>query len=484
LYLSVLCFFFTILSYSEPLWSLTLTPSEVVQRVLLNSPKEEIAKNEYISSLNEHFAWQRNYDLTLSSQLSLDNTVGGDLLGTAAQEDRTILFQTSLSKKVVTGSSVYVNYTRSSLESKQTPLSDALRSEFQVENGISIGIEQDLLANSFGMADRSERELYSIKDKIQKLRYQESLEDLALESLTLFWQAVKAQETLREVVNYREKTESLIRVTVAKRKAGLTSPGELEKFQAQKEVIDQSVKEASATLLSTIDTLRVLLNIDSKINLELKTEEKIPTLPQQMYKSENSRQFQILSLEEKQNRESYTAFASRNLPELSIKGELRYAGLEEESDKSFSELLSLSKPGYYWGLNFSTTFGSAAKSNQKKAQLAKLKQVRIQARLSKRYLGTEDQKLFRQAQVLYNKAISSRRKVRYFDSAYRAIEKIFQKGETDVYQFTTAYQDFIEAISEKVQSVGDYHIALCALEAHRDILLARFQSQNPVERGR
>ncbi|MAE72792.1 MAG: hypothetical protein CL675_01765 [Bdellovibrionaceae bacterium] len=450
-----------------------LTPQVVASRLLQGSRQIQIIDQE--SKLNELSLRQALGVLDLNIELNgnYQITQAENSRGLANEQDTTKVYSIDVTKTFRSG-------TESTLGFERTNLRSILSSFFQsssVPDDQTIDIftfelEQPLWNNSFGASDRAAIRAGKYeyqKGKIEKL---EGLETLVMDGLEKFWTAYVAQQTLKESIEARERYRRLERTVRQKSQRGVTTPGELERVQAELETQEQNVKLRSATFLDELDVLYQMFQLPVPEEVVFAVDELLPALPPRPEIDPSSlRTVKVTELEKNQMQEQYTKAKSDSLAEVNLVASAVSTGLEEEASAAFSEMTSFTRPTYYVGLRVSVALdsdlaeGTVANAGyqRKLAELRNLENV-DQVRNSLRSLE-------REVRARYFVAESAIKRVQLRERALRRIDEAYRQGRFDISEVTDAYNNLFESQTDRLRAIGNYHIARNRLAALRDELI-------------
>lgn len=335
-----------------------------------------------------------------------------------------------------------------------------------------ISLEQALLGNFFGVADRGIVNSAELTYQANNINRANELESVVLDAISQFWNTYVAQESFQESVNSRDRYKKLVDAVKRKTSLGYSNPGDLPQVQAEFETREQSVKRNSATYLQNLENLITLLGLEPGTEIKFSVPQVIPPVPKLAAKNiEDLRTVRSQKLRVEAAEEALKAAQSNSYPTLNFVGRVYTSGVDEQSENSYSELVSGTKPKYYMGLRFQYNFGSDIQNEQViNKKLAKDLEA---TRLSRMNLESADieAQAQRKVQSTYAVAVSAEKQKAFRERASQELNRSYNQGRTDISILITAMNNFFDAEVAYIRAVGDYATALNEWAAARDELI-------------
>lgn len=382
----------------------------------------------------------------------------------------------SLEKLFSTGTKVGLSYSRTSVDADY-PAGATVNADNQTQDIVMLSLEQNLLKNFFGRANRATIRAAEASYKAATITRANDLQNVVLNAIRLFWTAYVAQENFQESLNSRERYEKLVQSVKKKSSYGYAIPGELAQVQAELELKEQTVKRQSVEYLSAIDQLTTLLKFPVGTEFKFQVTKDIPTVPKfETVDFEKTRALRAARLRAEAAEENYRAASSNSYPDLSLVGRLGAAGTENNSSDAYSEMNSGTHPQYYMGVKFQYSFGSDSLNEEKlnKKILKELEDVRLQKQLLE--LGDSGSRIQRNLQATYAIVLSNRNQVALREKAALDLNRSYVQGRTDISNLIEAINKFYSAKIDYSRAIGDYQIALNEWAALRDELIPEEQA--------
>jgi len=450
----------SIVAEAQPL---KITPQFVVTKILTDSRAAKAIEVDHESAKTNYFENFSIYDLTLSGSGNYEDSEAQTLSGGGNLRDRTSIYNLSLEKRLPTGTTIGLGFTRTLQNSTFRPSSSSNRGSYAVYDLGEITVTQDLLGNFFGIAERKNNQAARDLLEASDWKKKESQEQLVLDSLKLFWDTYVAKESFRESLAQREKYEALVKEVQKKARVGFASPGDLPKVKAEYQAQVRNVKFASYQYLHQLEKLLTVLRITADSGeVVFEVSDTLPPLPTMISPSVDDLRevrYQKTIFDGADLTRRATSIAT-SWPELKLVAKAGSTGLEANGSKAFSSMSRADRARYSIGVEMEYRFFSDGNS-------AKLNRTNVDAERSwnNYHLARENLKQVissSQANVkfTYSAALSTREELADWESAVRAQERSYQQGRLDFSQLMQDYNRYYQARSNRIRAMGNYHIAL------------------------
>ncbi len=473
---AVLLSLVSVSGFVTPAQALELAPQDVVDLAIKQGPS--VRQSELVAQQAEGAAERLRgpYDLVLTVNPTYEYNEALTLTGTGNPNDKTLVILAGLSKKFATGTTLALDYNRTSQNSTLSTFTANLRRPNAALDSIQFSIRQALWRNILGESDRAVLQQLDGRILAARLQREESLEDAILASLNFYWNAYVAETQLRETTAARQKYEELVKAV--RRKAGynLSTPGELPRLEAEFEAADKNVKLASASYLASLDSLRTNLQIDSKEAITFKASTSnatdIPAIPTLASVDIAKLRPVVISKINMENAEkNKTSQDSLSRPRLDLVARARSTGVDETSDLAFSKMNSGTTPTYAvgveleWPLDSSLFRGTRAEADAA-YQITQIDFKLAQDRTRDALLNAE-----RSAVANRDNALSAIEIVTKRGRVVRELETSYRQGRMPLVELIRAFNDLFTAQQDRARAVGNYMIALNQWAAVRDELV-------------
>jgi outer membrane protein TolC len=416
-----------------------------------------------------------DWQLSAASGFEKDKTIGLLNTGTTETQSEYERYRTTLGMAKFFTTGTYLNLDLSRL-SQQVDLDAGITNPPPTEQTLDIAtltLEQSLLANFMGRADRSLVASSELNYQASEILRANELEDVVLEVIRQFWATYVSEENFKETVAARDRYKTLVDAVRRKTSLGYSVPGDLPQIQAEFEGREQNVKVASTNYLKDVDTLITLLSLEPGTEIKFNVPSEIPAVPKLAPKDPEKLRLvrsQKLYADAADARLRY--YQSSSYPTLNFVGKLASTGRDEDSEGSYSELTAGNRPFYYMGLRFAYNFGSDVQNER--VINAKLNKDLVNTQLSRQLLEVNDleAQAERKAQAAYAVAVSAEKQKGFRDKAARELQKTYNQGRTDISILITALNNFFNSEVVYQTALGSYHTALNEWAAIRDELIS------------
>lgn len=449
-----------------------LSPKELAERVLNKSQKAIQIHYKYKLFELTPYQTMANYDWKLVAEFGKEQDKNESFQITNSQFDRLKSYLT-VTKQFTSGTLLGLGVSRTSQNSEVfNSTTGAYTNSVGTLDTFDISVEQSLLNNYFGVADRALVDSSQKTLQSQMLLKSGELQTLVLNTIKLYWNTYVAQENFKESVRSKERYEQLVNSVKRKTSLGYANPGELSQIQAELETRNQNIKTSSLAYLKLLDELLNTLDFEPNTEIEFDVPTTVPPAPKlENFPAENSRAYlaQKLKLEAAENTLNYTK--SKTKPNLNLVAKITDTGFDESSDRSFSELTSGGHPKQYIGLKFQYNFGSDFTDQD-------LINKKINYELEKSTLDTtlktlKDSITQSERSVLVTQDIvrSMQQTIKLREQTVKDLTRTFNQGRTDISLLIDSMNKLFATEVQLSRAIGDYFIALNEWAAIRDELI-------------
>ncbi len=413
------------------------------------------------------------YDWTLTSAGSWELSKFESLTGLANPEDRTRIYKLGFSKKTMTGTTLGLDYSRTYQDSILNSFTTNLRPPSLVQDQIDFSLRQDMLNNFFGVNDRARVNSAESQINRAKIDRVESLEELVLRGVRVFWDAYLARESLKEQLDAREKYRFLVRTLERKSAHGFDDKGELAKARAELTNYDRAVKSASLNFLNILDQLFLLMNQPPTQDVEFIVPDVLPEIPvaKEEVQLENLRKVRASQMQINVTRYDRDVAKWESYPMLSLVGRASSNGVEETADLAFSEMNSNTNPKYYIGLEFAMKFDSQQARGELANKEATYQEALTTFQKSKSEEWDRLEKTSRALKAKYIVAKLAQEAVVNWQKVITVQERNFRVGRISTAELIQDYNMYYRTYSSRSTATADYHFAIQEYLAARDLII-------------
>lgn len=458
-------------TWAQTAQKVKLSQKDVAEMVLKQGTKtkEVNLKYQQLRLAPAEVLTQYDWKLSLDSGFEYDKTATFNSTDTKYERFRTLL---GLNKSFTSGTMVGFEFSRVSQKSDLGSFSFSNAPPSATLDKFGITLEQSLLGNFFGIADRALVRAAELNYESSFLLRADELQDAVLEGLRLFWNAYVAQENFKESMASRDRYKKLVDTVRRKAGYGYTSPGELSQVQAEFEVREQNVKKSSNDYLMYLDNLLVFLDLPEGTEIDFSVPTKLPPLPElPNIQIESLRELRSQELKVKAAEEAYAHSKAKSYPDLKFVGSIYSSGMDETSEGALSNSLSGSNPAYYAGIRLSYNFGSDYQTENMVNKRASLELEQAKLRRQKMEISDREAQAQRKVQSSFSIADSAARQKEFREKAASELQKSYTQGRTDIKALIDALNSYFTAEIQLTRALGDYQIALNEWAAIRDELI-------------
>lgn len=414
-----------------------------------------------------------DWRVLLETGFSKDKSIG--LLQGPTPSDATYDRYTTtakLTKPFTTGTLLGLELTRLSQKIDFDTLPVNAPPDEQTADLAGITLEQSLLGNFFGRADRATVNAAELAYQASELKRADDLENAVLDALRQFWNTYVSQESFREAVNSRDRYKKLVDAVKRKTSLGYSNPGDLPQVQAEFEAREQRVKTTSYEYLRSLENLITMLALEPGTDVKFEIPKDVPAVPKLTPKKpEELRIIRSQKLNAQAAEETLNAANSLSWPSLKFVGQAYTSGQDDTAEGAFSQLSSGTRPKYYAGLRFEYNFGSGLQEERIiNARLNRDLQSTVLTRQLREIADTETQ-TERRVQSLYAITLSSLRQKEFREKASQELNRSYSQGRTDISILITAMNAFFDSEVAYLKALGDYATSLNEWAAVRDELI-------------
>lgn len=448
-----------------------LNPQSVIDRLLSTGAEAQRIKFKAQRLRLPYAESLAAFDSVMEIKTNLDIDQSESLMGTSNIEDRSLSSSVKVGKKLRTGTELTAEYGRLKQNSILSTFSSSLRPGQQNQSAVYVKLKQSLLNNSFGKKDRNQVKLAKLQLDGAQLVRNEELEDLILQTLTLYWDTYIAKQSLKEAIEARQLILELVNTVKKKSRLGYAAPGELARVQAEYELQEQRVKQISANYLSLISVLKVKLSIDSEIELE--NVKNLPEVPShQLPDLESQRFIKIANKQVESAKIKLSNANSSSLPVLNLDLSWSSIGIEQSADKAFTEMTSVTKPNYYVGLTLQFYLDSSTNSENVSDKKIELLDSQLSYSFLKAQLSSEINSKYNHLISSYKIYESAKTMLALRETALKQMKKAYNQGRLDIDILIQAYRDQFAAQVASIQAVAQYYVNLHDYAAAKDTLIS------------
>lgn len=457
--------------------ALKLTVKDVVDRVLVAGHDRKLIDFTYQQSEFPLYQALGQFDPTLFSSYSHEQSRLETLSGISNPEDKTTVWKAGVSKKLPSGTIFSTEYSRTKQDSVLNSFTSSLRPSSQVLDQFDFSIRQNILGNFFGVLDRERVQIAERSVQRAELDKYESTEDLVLLAVRSYWTTFAAKEALQENIQAREKYRQLVSSLRRKFGKGIDDDrAELPKAQAELANQDRAVKSASLTYLNALDSLFTLMNVPPADDVDFIVPQRIPPPPAESDNAAmigNLRKVSAARLNLANAEQEKKAVFWGSFPSVDLVGRATFNGVEVDSSNAFADMSNGNHPRYLGAIELTYRFGSDLARGQKALREVQLMEAEVRLEKTKLEEWERLERTARDVKSKYLVAKTANEAVDAWEKAIRQQEKNFRVGRISTAELIQDYNSYFRALATQSSALSDYQITLNEFAAARDRLVER-----------
>ena len=453
-------------------YSLNISQDTVIKRILSDSlehKKIQAHKEARLQDLVEAEAfldWRFFINANFNSKESNTLSVFENPL-----QEKTEL-ATGLEKKFFTGTKLKVQYLHFHIDREFTP-------EFKkfspsppttLTQRVEFSLEQDLLRNFFGHEDRTRLNIATMQSETRKIKVQEDVEDLIIQSLEQFWRTYIHYLSLNLKISKKRDYKELTKITLRKNKHRYTKPGELSQIKAELEKAKQELTLQKIIYENELKKLLNLLNMENTTKVTFKLDRKIPPPP---LFDENLKQTpRTIALLQKSlsiKKELLKTQKANARPTLQLFTTYGFGGYERDISSTFDSLTNRDNQNYSIGVKMTYALPSTRIRSQRiHSAEQSVEESRLDLEITKKKFRQMMEHNQKNLQALYSVLKKAEKIDRLRSQSYKEIRKAFLQGRLDVFQLISAKEWTLLSKMEEAHFKSQYYQTLALAYAMRD----------------
>ena len=469
-------YFITIPSSS---YSLNISQDIVIKTVLSNSleyKKIQAHKEAQLQSLVEAEAfldWRFFINASFNSKES--NTL--NVFENPLQEKIEVL--TGLEKKFFTGTKLKMQYLHFHIDREFTPefKNFSPSPPITLTQRVELTLEQDLLRNFFGYADRIKLNIAAMQSEKQKIAIQENIEDLIIQSLEQFWRTYIHYLSLNLKISKKRDYQELTKITLKKNKHRYTKPGELSQIKAELEKAKQELTLQKIIYENELKNLLNLLNIDNTTKVTFKLNNKIPS-PHSFDENlkQTPRTIALLQKSLSIKKELLKTQKTNTRPTLQLFTTYGFGGYERDISSTFDSLTNRDNQNYSIGVKMTYALPST-RVRSRRINLAEqsVEESRLDLEITRKKFRQMMEHNQKNLNALYSVVKTAEKIDRLRTQSYKDIRKAFLQGRLDVFQLISAKELTLLSKMEEANFKSRYYQTLALAYAMRDEMLVLYK---------
>ncbi|MFH1653488.1 MAG: hypothetical protein ABIE74_05480 [Pseudomonadota bacterium] len=302
------------------------------------------------------------------------------------------------------------------------------------EPAVYFGINIDLIKDLFGYTSRKELKISGIDALSAKIREELLRNQVNVSASSLFLQIHYLDvisDLKKEIVREFSKLEKDLEL---KRERSVAEEGDVYMMKKLVASNEADLTEVKRMKVSLIESLRSLLNLSSKVeiepslntadvkNLTRSCEQKIITSE---FKKDYSKEFMLAAEERRRGVLQSKIDKVQKLPQLALRGGITATGTENSFTKGFGEVGGFDRPIYEVGMNLSVPISPKKYQSANELSMSSRNKPQI-----------EEDRLTQSREVYWNETVE---KIKLFSTQQGQLKEALNSGVKQIYDLLKRY---------------------------------------------
>lgn len=461
---------------------LRLTLEKVLTYLLNQNLDVQKALVDYKRSRIALIRYQDKFDYFLSGKATYSQIENSPENPSTFFQGREIIqkeYQVGLGKKFSTGTSMSIGLTGKQQDIRGA--GEGLPFDIGIggkgyESQIAVTISQELLKNTFGIADRLNENIIATSGEMQRKVVKRYLASLLVEALIGYWNVSVAEENLETVQISRDSTVNIRNLIQRKQRLGLSEREELLDWNSKVLQGDNYLSLARKNLYdarrAVIRTLNLEVNTDFEIGKTFQTTPPQVTSEQALKEAFGRRVDLINQKAAIKNAKLEMEIASHNkLPSLKLN---LSAGNVDYSEESYPKTLDDRNKQWSVGLEMTCPLGNHSADARAKEAVLKFKKNHLELKRLENEIRDEVDSMVRHCTVLYNVYTQTKKTSDYSRRYYFQVLKKFRQGRYSAVQLKLALDGYIRSRQEALHSLVNFNVSLLKRDMARNMIFERY----------
>lgn len=341
-------------------------------------------------------------------------------------------------------------------------------------------LQQELLRNSFGYAQRRLNEIYRNSAQIDRETLQYDLTRLVVQTMVNYWMLAIAEENVRTSEELLRNTRNIRAITAQKRNIGLAEGFEVNQWNALVAGAEARLDQAKLDRNNRRRELLRSLNLDPE--LELSGATQLPSDPPPQLTVEADLQtaystrpdFRSIRLQMENARRSMEIAENQLLPSMSVGGSYSSRDYGRHADTSWNEVPNSRYPDYSVQLKVEyPLWNESAQVDARNARIS-LRQLSLQEEELRRQIHDEVLQGQESIQTAYGGLEKARRALEETNRFYQGLVLRYRQGRFTAVAVKEALDAQVQARQAATEALINYNIALLRYELTRNTVFSRY----------
>lgn len=453
-----------------------LTIDQVSELAMQNNFEIQLAQYDALIAATKETAARSLFDTLLEGEVNYqenEEAVSSTLLGTR-KTDKNI--NGSVSKLLPTGTRLQAQL----LNNRSFTNSSFTTSPTVHESTLSLGLQQDLGKNFFGIQDRGSVQKALLAASGAEYSTIDRISQSLAQVQKAYWDLARAKRLVTIEEEMLAQARRLLDVNTEKNDKGLVEDPELLASQANYRQRQNALWLAENAFQAQMNVLKLLLNIEKRdVALDpispIAAPQHSESLAESLKLARSYRWDYKEKLNEARIRKLDVALDHQNLwPEINLAASFARNGLGDHFKQSIEKMAEEDNPNFFVGLSISFPLENrAARAKLEASQLQDAK-VLLELKLLERIIVTDVKDLVRTSNIYRQVADNAAEAARLQEKKLRAELKNFEYGRSDTDIIIRFQEDALDAKRQELSALTDYRKALVDLRQSEGALLGEY----------
>jgi outer membrane protein TolC len=464
--------------------TLNLTLNTAIKMVLDNNPTLKSAKYDVLMSDTDFMTYLQKYSIRLNADGSyLDQTAPISGLASTLGGDKSYQYDAGLSV-----SKIFSTGTMLSLGVKETLYDQndkIIRGLKPTEDpayhkpSLSFTIQQDLLKNVFGVADRKNMAILKSISEMKRDTYIYQLSGLIVSALIDYWQVIIQENALKNSKKGLEATIQIRDIVGRNSSFGLTDSFELNQYQS---LVAAAKSRFALSEFQRDQSMRKLLRTinmpaDTKIQGVTELTEQLPELDlkkslEVAFQKRTDYKNAVRNLEVS---ELNLSLADHNaLPAMTGFFTISTLGQSDVMSTAFNDAMTTKFPTWKVGVSISYPLWDKGIKTAIRNAGYQLEQSRIKLAQLKKEVEDEVTEKYQAVLLQYNVMVNTRTVMTESQIYYEKIMQNAQRGRFNSIVVKNALDSIIDARQRVLEAVVQYNVALLQFDLAKNEIFEKY----------
>ncbi|MDH4262629.1 MAG: TolC family protein [Spirochaetia bacterium] len=469
---------------SSPATTLNLTLDSAIQLVLHNNLTLKSAKFDVLMSDTDFENYLQKYSIRLNADGSyLNQQVPVSGLASSFGGDKTTQYDAglSVSKIFSTGTMLSLGVKENLYDQNDLAIPNLKPNEDPPFHKPSLffSVQQDLLKNAFGIADRKNMAILKNITEMRRDAYISQLSGLIVSALVDYWQVIIQESALKNSKKGLDATIQIRDIVGRNSSYGLTDSFELNQYQS---LVAAAKSRYALSEFQRDQAMRKLLRTinmpsDTKIQGVTELVEELPVLNlQESIEIALRKRVDYKNiLREIEVNELNLSLANHNaLPSLTGFFTISTLGQSDIFSTAFADSVSAKYPTWKIGVSASYPLWDKGVKTAIRNASFKVEQSRIKLVQLKKEVEDEVTEKYQAVQLQYKVLVNTKTVMKESQIYYEKIMQNAQKGRFNSIVVKNALDSIVDARQRVLESLVQYNIALLQFDLAKNEIFERY----------